>query len=170
MTGDTLGRVLLWYSLESDKPSRAVYHWHTLPVQCLAFSTSGSYFFSGGGESVLVKWQYDNALKKNFVPRLPSAIKHISVANNNLFVAISLADNGIRILDSKLELVCLIQHLVLSDSNEGNIHFDPRSKALIMNGNIGHLQFFSPYDMSLLYSVSILGMDIVKLFQLKSGC
>lgn len=98
----------------------------------------------------------DNSLHKNFLPRLPSNIEWISVSKNNLFVAVSTGDNGIRVLDGRLELVCVIQNLVLSGNEEGNIAFDPRSKALIMNGNTGHLQFYSPYDMSLLYSVSII--------------
>lgn len=136
-------------------PTQAVYHWHTLPVRCIAFSSSGSYFYSGGGECVLVKWQMDNSLQKNFLPRLPSTLEHISVANNNVFIALSSGDNGVRILDSRLELISVIQNLVLSESSEGNIIFDPHSKALVMNGNIGYLQFFSPYDLSLMYNVSI---------------
>lgn len=154
LTGDSLGRVLLWTNIYTNSPSKAVYHWHTLPVKCLAFSTSGSYFYSGGSECVLVKWQVDNTLQKHFLPRLPSTIEWIAVSANNLFVAVSTGDNGVRVLDGRLELVCLIQNLVLSAGEEGNIVFDPRSKALIMNGSIGHLQFYSPYDMSLLYSVS----------------
>lgn len=155
LTGDSLGRVLAWFNIHSKKPSSAVYHWHTLPVKCLSFSTSGSYFYSGGDECVLVKWQMDNSLHKNFLPRLPSTIEWVCVSRNNLYVAVSTGDNGIRVLDGRLELMCVIQNLVLSGGKEGNIVFDPRSKALIMNGNTGHLQFYSPYDMSLLYSVSI---------------
>lgn len=154
LTGDSLGRVLLWHNLSNIRPTQAVYHWHTLPVRCIAFSSSGSYFYSGGGECVLVKWQIDNSLERNFLPRLPSTIENISVANNNLFIALSSGDNGIRILDPRFELISVIQNLVLSDSCEGSIIFDPRSKALVMNGSVGYLQFYSPYDLSLLYSVS----------------
>lgn len=161
LTGDSLGRVLFWTNIHSDTPSKAVYHWHTLPVKCLTFSTSGSYFYSGGDECVLVKWQVDSSLHKNFLPRLPATIEWVSVSRNNLFVAIATADNGIRVLDGRLELLCVIQNLVLSAGEEGNIVFDPRSKALVMNGSIGHLQFYSPYDMSLLYSVSIFNTHTV---------
>lgn len=154
LTGDSLGRVILWHSLSTPNHTQAIYHWHTLPVRCIAFSSSGSYFYSGGGECVLVKWQIDNSLQKDFLPRLPSTVENISVANNNFFIALSSGDNGIRILDPRLELISTIQNLVLSDSSEGNIIFDPRSKALIMNGSSGYLQFYSPYDLSLMYSVS----------------
>lgn len=155
LTGDSLGRVLVWSNIFSNSPSSAVYHWHTLPVKCLCFSTSGSYFYSGGSECVLVKWQMENSLNKNFLPRLPSTIEWVSVSKNNLYVALSTGDNGIRVLDGRLELICIIQNLVLSTNDEGIIDFDPRSKTLIMNGNTGHLQFYSPYDMSLLHSVSM---------------
>lgn len=105
----------------------------------------------------------DNSLQKNFLPRLPSTIEWVSVSPNNLYVAVSTGDNGIRVLDGRLELMCVIQNLVLSAGEEGNIVFDPRSKALIMNGNTGYLQFYSPYDMSLLYSVSInLFLDVFR--------
>lgn len=97
----------------------------------------------------------NNSLQKNFLPRLPSAIEHVSVANNNIFIAICTGDNAVRILDSRLETVSVIQNMVVSGNERGNMVFDMRSKALIMNGTVGHLQFYSPYDMSLLYTVSI---------------
>lgn len=41
-TGDTSGRILVWHDfLESNKPVKTVYHWHTLPVASLCFSTEG---------------------------------------------------------------------------------------------------------------------------------
>lgn len=155
LTGDSLGRVLLWTNIHSNSPAKSVFHWHTLPVRCLAFSASGSYFYSGGGECVLVKWQADNSFEKNYLPRLPATIEWVSVSGNNQFVAVSTGDNGVRVLDGRLETVCVVQNLVLSTGEEGNVVFDPRSKALVMNGCVGHLQFYSPYDMSLLYSVSV---------------
>lgn len=104
---------------------------------------------------MLVKWQMDNSLQKKFLPRLPSAIEHVTVANNNIFIAICTGDNAVRVLDPQLETVSVIQNMVVSGNERGNMVFDMRSKALIMNGTVGHLQFYSPYDMSLLYTVSI---------------
>lgn len=42
-TGDDSGRILLWSNLlnEGGSVSKSVYHWHTLPVADLCFSTSG---------------------------------------------------------------------------------------------------------------------------------
>ncbi|XP_044269516.1 WD repeat-containing protein 75 [Tribolium madens] len=161
LTGDNTGRVVMWQRILSTKPTKAVFHWHTLPVKCIGFSATGTCFYSGGDESVLVKWQLDNHFEKKFLPRLPSTIAQISVSPNNTFVAISTDDNAVRIVDSRLDSVSLIQHLVIGNSLESGIVVDPKSKALIMNGNIGQIQFYSPYDNSLLYNVDVVGQNKV---------
>jgi NET1-associated nuclear protein 1 (U3 small nucleolar RNA-associated protein 17) len=111
-------------------------------------------FYSGGNESVLVRWQLHNPLEKKFLPRLPSTIAQISVSTNNKFIAVSTDDNAVRILDSKLDSVSLIQHLVIGDNFQTGIVYDPRTRALVMNGNVGQVQFYSTNDNSLLYNVS----------------
>lgn len=68
ITGDDTGRVVLWQGIFSKK-TQAVFHWHTLPVNCVAFSTLGSHFYSGANESVLVKWVIENPNIKQFLPR-----------------------------------------------------------------------------------------------------
>jgi len=41
-TGDDSGRILLWRNFLEDKsPAKSVFHWHTLPVADLIFSTDG---------------------------------------------------------------------------------------------------------------------------------
>lgn len=55
ITGDSTGRIVLWYNLGNSRLTQQVFHWHTLPVQCLAFSTSGKQFYSGADECVLVR-------------------------------------------------------------------------------------------------------------------
>ncbi|XP_008190612.1 WD repeat-containing protein 75 [Tribolium castaneum] len=159
LTGDNTGRVLMWQKFLTTKPTKAVFHWHTLPVKCIGFSATGTCFYSGGDESVLVKWQLDNHFEKKFLPRLPSTIAQISVSPNNIFVAISTDDNAVRIVDSRLDNVSLIQHLVIGDSLESGIVVDSKSRALVMNGNVGHIQFYSPCDNSLLYNVDVVGQN-----------
>ncbi|RZC38720.1 WD repeat-containing protein 75, partial [Asbolus verrucosus] len=159
LTGDQTGRVVVWQKLFTRKPSQAVFHWHTLPVQCLSFSVAGSYFYSGGLESVLVRWQLDNHFEKKFLPRLPSTIAQVAVSPNNTFIAIATNDNAVRIVDSRLDNVSLIQHLVIGDNFQSGIVLDPRTKALVMNGNVGQIQFYSPSDNSLLYNVDIVGQN-----------
>lgn len=150
-----MGRVLVWQGLSLRKV-QSVYHWHSLPVKAVCFSTSGSMFFSGGDENVLVKWDFRNPHLKQFLPRLPSSIEHISVANNNLYVAIATGDNAIQIVNSQLKLVSVIQHLVMGKKFRAGIVYDPRTKALVLNGITGHVQFYTPEDMNLLYNVSCL--------------
>ncbi|XP_056641276.1 WD repeat-containing protein 75 [Diorhabda sublineata] len=159
LTGDSTGRVLGWYNIFSDRAKNTVFHWHTLPVQTVSFSNTGSYFYTGGGESVLVKWQYENQNDRKFVPRIPGEICQIAVAANNLYVAVSTNDNAVRIFNNTLNQVGLIQNLVLAQHFDSGIVYDTRTRALIMNGNQGHVQFYSPDDLSLLYSVDITGQN-----------
>lgn len=49
--------------------------------------------YTGGGECVLVKWTLANQ-HKSFLPRLPAPIKHLTIAPDNLYVAVSTLDNG----------------------------------------------------------------------------
>lgn len=81
-------------------------------------------------------------------------------------MAVATRDNAIRILDNQMDQINIIQHLVLGKQYESGIIYDSRTKALIMNGNQGHIQFYSPYDMSLLYNVSeiIFFYYVVKIF------
>lgn len=53
--------------------------------------------YTGGGECVLVKWVLANPHQKSFLPRLPAPIKHLTIAPDNLYVAVSTLDNGINL-------------------------------------------------------------------------
>lgn len=152
LTGDTLGRVTLWHNIFLKKKIQHVFHWHTLPVQTVTFSMTGTYFYSGGGECVLVKWQVEDLNDRKFVPRLGAEISHICIAKDNL--AVSTRDNTIRILDHSLNEITLIQHLNFGKHCESGIAYDLNTKALILNSNQGLLQFYSPNDMTLMYTVS----------------
>jgi NET1-associated nuclear protein 1 (U3 small nucleolar RNA-associated protein 17) len=89
-TGDEKGHVRLWYCLNEGqisfdklyaekKATTTVFHWHAHPVQSIAFTTNGAYMLSGGEEAVLVIWQLETG-HKEFVPRVGSPIRTISVA------------------------------------------------------------------------------------------
>lgn len=54
----------------------------------------GGHMYTGGGECVLVKWVLANPHHKSFLPRLPAPIKHLTIAPDNLYVAVSTLDNG----------------------------------------------------------------------------
>ncbi|XP_025837698.1 WD repeat-containing protein 75-like [Agrilus planipennis] len=159
LTGDNTGRILLWHNLSSTSPTQAVYHWHTLPVKTVTFSRTGSYFFSGADECVLVKWAVENPEQRQYLPRMSFTIERVTVSKDNVLVAVTTRDNVVHILDFRLERVSTIQHLVLGRNFPAGIHYDPRTGALAMNGIVGHLQFFSPNDMSLLYNLDITGQN-----------
>lgn len=166
-TGDNTGRVLIWWNLlTSGKPTWAVYHWHTLPVQAVTFSQTGSHFYSGAGECVLVKWTIDRPLDRRFLPRLPAPICHLSMGPDNRCLAISTCDNGIQIVDAQLKPVGVIQHFTWQvEAKQGlpvfpaGISVDPRTKGMVMNGRTGHIQFYSPRTRTLLYNLDITGMN-----------
>ncbi|CAH0548148.1 unnamed protein product [Brassicogethes aeneus] len=159
LTGDKTGKIVVWQNLSAAKPTQAVYHWHTLPVKWVEFSTAGSYFYSGGGECVLVKWNLENSQDKKFLPRIAAPIDKITVSLDNSFVAICTTDNAVRILDTRMNQVSLIQHLVIGSTFSSGIVYDARTKTLVMNGNVGHVQFYSPLDKSLLYNLDIVGQN-----------
>lgn len=48
LVGDNTGRVILWQNIFGNDKTQNVFHWHTLAVQTVSFSPSGSYFYSGG--------------------------------------------------------------------------------------------------------------------------
>ena len=108
-TGDSSGRVLVWKGLLNlPKPIQGTYHWHTLPVTEIAFSKSGGYMYTGGSECVLVKWNLTNPNQKMFLPRLPAPIKHLTIAPENLYVAVSTLDNGTHSNNTKSYVIIII--------------------------------------------------------------
>ncbi|KAJ7161422.1 WD40 repeat-like protein [Mycena crocata] len=88
-TGDEKGVVRLWYCLSEHVPVKPVgvekktqttsMHWHAHAVSSIAFTSNGAYLLSGGEESVLVIWQLHTG-KKEFLPRIGSPIRTISVS------------------------------------------------------------------------------------------
>jgi NET1-associated nuclear protein 1 (U3 small nucleolar RNA-associated protein 17) len=70
---------------------------------------------------------------------------------------------GIQIIDPQLKLISVIQHFTWHvEAKHGlplfpaGITVDPCTKAMVMNGRTGHIQFYSPRTTTLLYNVSVL--------------
>lgn len=99
-TGDTRGRIRLWYDVLRDdsaeeegkifddrpvaaRPATAVFHWHAHAVSSLAFTPNGAYLLSGGQEAVLVLWQLHTG-HQEYVPRLGAPILSLSIMDNGL--------------------------------------------------------------------------------------
>ncbi|KAJ6575276.1 WD40 repeat-like protein [Mycena capillaripes] len=88
-TGDDKGNIRLWYCLNDQLPVKPVgvekktqtttLHWHAHAVSSIAFTPNGAYLLSGGEEAVLVIWQLHTG-KREFLPRIGSPIKTISVS------------------------------------------------------------------------------------------
>lgn len=159
LTGDSEGKVILWQNIFSKNPTKSIYHWHTLPVNCLAFSAAGSYFYSGGNESVLVRWDWNNSQDKKFLPRLSGYLEEIGVSSRNQLLALSTSNSAVKIVDSNLDNVSTIQHFVVGDNYDCGIILDSRTETLVMNGNIGQLQFYQPRNDSLLYSIDVVSQN-----------
>ncbi|GLV34579.1 lethal (2) 05287 [Carabus blaptoides fortunei] len=158
-TGDCTGRVIVWYGLfTGTAPIQTVYHWHTLPVNVVSFSQSGTVLYSGADECVLVKWRLDN-LHKEFLPRLPASIKQIACAKANVTLAIAVNNNAVHLVDAQFRVKQVIQHLTWSMTACAGMKVDPRTRALVLNGYVGNLQFYSPRTMSLLYNLDIVGQN-----------
>ncbi|GAB0089207.1 WD repeat-containing protein 75 [Sergentomyia squamirostris] len=163
-TGDKYGKVVLWINPDTPQPLTSIYHWHSAAVNCIAFSQSGSYFYSGGTEYVLVKWTQNRPEMKSFLPRMRGSPVHIVVGQQNQQIAVSLSDNGIQLLDANMHLKALIQNFshIADDNTEedpfpAGLRINPRNNCIVLNGRVGHLQFFSPYTKSFLYDIDITG-------------
>ncbi|XP_033232110.1 WD repeat-containing protein 75 [Belonocnema kinseyi] len=164
--GDSSGRVVLYKNL-SQRPVETVYHWHTLPVTIIAFSKSGGHMYTGGGECVLVKWTLSNPQNKAFLPRLPAPIKHITIAPENIYIAVSTLDNGISVVNPQLKFTSVIQKftwgVVSSDKNlfPAGLIVDPRTGSLVLNSRTGFVQFYDIPTKSLLYNVNITSQNLI---------
>ncbi|CAD7079270.1 unnamed protein product [Hermetia illucens] len=162
-TGDSMGRIFLWRNIfGAHQPQTCLYHWHHTPVTSIAFTKSGSGFYSGGQESVLVQWNMSRPDLKNFLPRMHAIIIHIAVGENNRKVAVCTADNGIQILDSQNKAKCMLQGFTYVYNDKTGLDkfpmgmkLNPRTNSLALNGRIGHIQFYSTYTRRLLHNVDV---------------
>lgn len=168
-TGDDTGRVLVWANtLTSNHPTRSIYHWHTLPVADLAFSAEGSYIYSGGGESVLVKWNL-NSENKRVLPRLGLPICFVTASHDNSMIATSHIDNAVQIISAQNNVVQIIQgfslgHFYGIEDNTvapAGLLYDPRTSSIVTNGRPGHLQFYKIHEDKQLFSLDIVGRNIM---------
>ncbi|KAF9583045.1 hypothetical protein BGW38_010365 [Lunasporangiospora selenospora] len=151
-TGNERGVITLWYCFgeNEERPITTTMHWHAHAVSSLAFTSDGTYLLSGGEESVLVIWQLSTG-HKQFLPRLGSEIKHITVSPDQRLYALSHRDNSINVVRSvDLKLKTAIQGLKFSHVSHILNHLytglvvEPRNGNVVLNGLPGTLQFYDP--------------------------
>lgn len=161
-TGDVSGRILLYRKIFSDgQPMTTLYAWHHTVVNTIAFTVSGVQFYSGGLENTLVRWNIKDPNYREYLPRMLGTPLHINVGADNQKIAVSADDNGIQILNAQLNPMAIIQNFTWTPNDKTNVpkfpiglKVNPRNSSLVLNGRVGHLQFFSTHTKSLLYNVS----------------
>lgn len=163
-TGDVSGRILMYRMIFSDgEPMTTLYAWHHTTVNTIAFTASGVQFYSGGMENTLVRWDIKNANSREYLPRMLGTPLHVCVGADNQKIAVSANDNGIQILNAQLNPTTIIQNFTWVPHDKTNVpkfpiglQVNPRNSSLMLNGRVGHLQFFSTHTQSLLYNVSLM--------------
>uniref|UniRef100_A0A3Q2QJD5 WD repeat domain 75 n=1 Tax=Fundulus heteroclitus TaxID=8078 RepID=A0A3Q2QJD5_FUNHE len=161
-TGHEDGKIRLWRNFSHRKEyTYSTLHWHHGAVASLRFTPEGSNLLSGGLESVLVQWRYEQESQRNFLPRLGAAITHIAVSPDGSRFCTSHSDNKITIIQSCVKVSSIIQGLVTGDEVQTDLMVDPRSKALVLNGKPGHLQFYSLQRDKLLFNLDIVQQEFI---------
>lgn len=161
-TGDVKGRILLYHEIfEEGEPKTRLYHWHHTPVTTVTFTLSGSNFYSGGLENTLCHWDVKGNDPIGFVPRMQGTPVHIGIGAENQKISVATDDNGIQIFNAQNYATAVIQNFTWIPFDKTNIpkfpiglKVNPRTNSLVLNGRLGHLQFFSTHTRTLLYNVS----------------
>ncbi|KAM6954766.1 WD repeat-containing protein 75 [Lycodopsis pacificus] len=161
-TGHEDGKIRLWRNFNHRKEyTYATLHWHHNAVSSVCFTPEGTNLLSGGLESVLVQWRYNQESQRDFLPRLGAAITHIAVSPDGALFCTSHSDNKITIIQSCVKVSAVIQGLVKGESVKTDLMVDPRSKSLVLNGKPGHLQFYSLQRDKLLYNLDIVQQEYI---------
>uniref|UniRef100_A0A8C4ULE2 WD repeat domain 75 n=1 Tax=Falco tinnunculus TaxID=100819 RepID=A0A8C4ULE2_FALTI len=155
-TGHADGKIRLWRNFYHKKEyTFSTLHWHHDTVMDLAFSIEGTSLLSGGVESVLVLWHNGSDCRKDFLPRLGSPIEYISMSSDGALCCTLHTDNRITIINSNLRFSKCIQGLIKTMDVKTGLVVDPRTKALVLNGEPGHLQFYCLQSDQQLFSLDI---------------
>ncbi|XP_018552227.1 WD repeat-containing protein 75 [Lates calcarifer] len=161
-TGHEDGKIRLWRNFNHKKEyTYTTLHWHHSAVSSLRFTPEGTNLLSGGVESVLVQWRYNQESQRDFLPRLGAAITHITISPDGALFCTSHSDNKITIIQSCVKVSAVIQGLVKGESVRTDLMVDPRSKAMVLNGKPGHLQFYSLQRDKLLYNLDIVQQEYI---------
>lgn len=152
--GDVQGAIFVWTEPLDNDVEPAKYHWHHSSLNCVSFSSLSSTFYSGGSESVFVKWTMGRQRPSKFLPRLSGEIAHIVFSNNNTLGALSLTDNTIQIVSLQtVSISACIQHIAVP--NVKILDVDPTSNGLVLGGREGQIQVYNHESNTVLYHLDI---------------
>lgn len=162
VTGCENGKIIYWWNfLTRNEVVKSTYSWHALPVLDVHFTAEGSQLLSGGHECVLVKWKY-NSKEREYLPRLRAPIDHVICSPDNQIFVTCHQDNCVNLISNTFELLNVIDGLSLCHLQSQvlvrrsvRLLYDPRTKALVTNGRVGHLQFYSIEADKQLYNLDI---------------
>ncbi|XP_056351738.1 WD repeat-containing protein 75 [Oenanthe melanoleuca] len=169
-TGHADGKIRLWRNFHHKKEyTYSTLHWHHDIVMDLAFSMEGTRLLSGGVEAVLVQWHNESSCQKDFLPRLGSPIEYISMSSDGVLCCTLHTDNRLSIINSNLRFSRSIQGLIKSRDVKTGLVVDPRTKALVLNGEPGHLQFYSLQSDQQLFSLDIVQRQYIHQADLKQS-
>lgn len=171
-TGDVKGRILMYREIfRKGEPKTRLYHWHHTPVTTVTFTLSGSNFYSGGLENTLCHWDIKGDKPIGFVPRMQGTPVHIAIGAENQKISVATDDNGIQIFNAQNNATAVIQNFTWIPYDKTNIpkfpiglKVHPLTNALVLNGRLGHLQFFSTHTRTMLYNVSEKGLSWIMHF------
>ncbi|NXP81997.1 WDR75 protein, partial [Ramphastos sulfuratus] len=161
-TGHADGKIRVWRNFHHGRDyTYSTMHWHHDTVMYLTYSVEGTYLLSGGVEAVLVVWPSESDRQKDFLPRLGSPIEHITMSADGSQCCILHTDNRITIINRNLRFSKSIQGLIKSANIKTGLVVDPRTKALVLNGEPGHLQFYSLQTDQQLFSLDIVQREYI---------
>ncbi|RUS25040.1 WD40-repeat-containing domain protein [Jimgerdemannia flammicorona] len=153
-TGDDRGRITLWYCFTAatvKKPVTSTLHWHAHQVNYMTFTADGVYLLSGGEEAVLVIWQLETG-HRQYLPRLGSEIRSITVSPDQSLYALGHLDNSVRVFNAlDLDIKQAIQGLKYAQTDHltnplsTGLVIEPRNHHVVLNGVPGTLQFYNAY-------------------------
>ncbi|KAJ3145997.1 WD repeat-containing protein 75 [Geranomyces variabilis] len=146
--GDFTGKITLWHCgsvFAKEKPISSVLHWHPHQVNGVAFSADGEYLLSGGDEAVLVVWQLSTR-RKQFLPRLSTPIRSLSISPDQTMYAVTHGDNSVRVIASATMITKFISAgpppYDASSRRPWQMIREPRDDSVAIFGLGGSLQFY----------------------------
>ncbi len=162
LCGDSSGRI---FHCSLDEPSnklvRSQAHWHSLPIEALAWGPEGEYFYSGGGEAVVVKWSLAEMAKVCQAPRLGEVIVDISTTYSQVIVCF--ADCSVKCFSHQLELTAHLSMMLTVDlsGRSGVLWHTPTSTVAYFKGEKS-VNFFDPRLRKDLASIDVSDHDTVR--------